>query len=144
MNTYWYQKSLLLSISIVNKPYSIKIITLMSKTHYYLCTNIVKSYTTKWVTLYNIPYFPPSVRQKMADIKINWLKNNNHSQSNQKINKIAWPWKIFTSFLHFWPSKGNDITGITRLIVFGSLKVIDNMNVTFAQKLRTFVGIDQY
>ena len=27
MNTYWYQKSLLLSISIVNKPYSIKIIT---------------------------------------------------------------------------------------------------------------------
>ena len=51
MNTYWYQKSLLLSISIVNKPYSIKIITLMPKTHYYLCTNIFKSYTTKWVTL---------------------------------------------------------------------------------------------
>ena len=54
LNIKCNQILLLMSISIVNKPYSIKLTTLIPKTHYYLCTNIFKSYTTKWVTLYNI------------------------------------------------------------------------------------------
>ena len=52
LNIKCSQISLSMSISIVNNPYWIKIITVIPKTQYYLCTNIFKSHTTKWVTLY--------------------------------------------------------------------------------------------
>ena len=54
LNIKCSQISLSMSISIVNNPYWIKIITVIPKTQYYLCTNIFKSHTTKWVTLYMI------------------------------------------------------------------------------------------